>query len=221
MKVILFGATGMIGQGVLRECLLDPGVESVLSIGRSPAGVTHQKLRDIVHKDLWHYEAIERQMKEFDACFFCLGVASSGMSEHHYERITYGIPVAAGETLAKLNSQMTFVLVSGASADSTENGRVMWARIKGKAENAVLRMRFKAAYVFRPGFIEPVHGAVSRIPAYRIFYRVMKPVMPVLRWMFPSYVLTTELIGLAMLKVVREGASKRVLESKDIRAVLG
>ena len=219
MNVILFGATGMVGQGVLRECLLDPDVLQVKTIGRSVTGVQNPKLRELVHRDMTDYRAIEAELTGFDACFFCLGIASAGMTEVDYTRITHDIAVAAAETLARLNPQMTFVFVSGAGADSSEKGRLMWARIKGKTENAILRMPFKAAYVFRPGIIQPLHGIRSRTALYRILYQVMGMLFPLLRRLFPAYVLTTEQIGRAMLNAVRRGAPKRVLESPDIRAL--
>jgi len=221
MKVLIFGATGMVGRGVLRECLLDPGVESVTTVGRSATGEKHAKLHEIVHADLWNYTSIEAQLVGVDACFFCLGVASAGMKEADYTRITYGIALAAGETLARLNPRMTFVFVSGAGADSSEKGGIMWARVKGKAENAILRLPIKAAYVFRPGIIQPLHGIRSRTAAYRIGYAVMRPLMPILRWAIPDRVLTTEEIGRAMLAVARKGAPKGVLESRDIRRAAG
>ncbi len=221
MNVILFGATGMVGQGVLRECLLDAAVERVETVGRSATGVRHGKLREVVHGDLWNYSSIEGELSEFDACFFCLGVSSAGKTEAEYERVTYGIAMAAAETLCRLNPGMTFVFVSGMGTDSTERGRIMWARVKGKTENALLRLPFKAAYMFRPGFIEPLHGAQSKTAAYRIMYGLGKPLFRVIRWAFPDAVLSTESIGRAMLAVTKRGAPKRVLESKDIRAVAG
>ena len=220
MNVVLFGATGMVGQGVLSECLLAPDVEAVAALGRTATGVAHPKLRDIVHRDLTDYTAIESQLSGFDACFFCLGVTSAGMSEEDYTRITYGITIAAAETLARLNPQMTFVYVSGVGTDSTERGRTMWARVKGRTENALLRLPFRAAYMFRPGFIEPRFGVKSRTSSYRIFYAITRPLFPILRRAFPSQVLATDEIGQAMLIVARRGAPKHVLEPRDIRAVL-
>jgi uncharacterized protein YbjT (DUF2867 family) len=219
LKVILFGGTGMIGQGVLRECLLDTGVALVVAIGRTATAVQHPKLREIVHKDLWDYSSIEPQLRGFDACFFCLGVTSAGMSEEDYSRVTYGITHAAAETLCRLNPGLTFVFVSGAGADSTERGRIMWARVKGKAENAVLKMPCKASFVFRPGVVLPMHGETSRTRAYRIMYAVMRPLLPLLKRIMPGQVVTTEQFGRAMLIVVRQGAPKNVLESRDINAL--
>lgn len=210
----------MVGQGVLRECLLDPGVQLVKTVGRIATGVQHPKLLEVVHKDLLNYSSIETELSGFGACFFCLGVSSARMTEEDYEPVTYGITMAAAETLSRLNPRMTFIYVSGAGTDSSEHGRTMWARVKGKTENALLRLPFKAAYMFRPGVIEPLHGAKSKTPSVRLVYALSKPVLPVLRWVFPSYILTTEQIGRAMIEVARHGAPKRVLESKNIRAIL-
>lgn len=221
MNALVFGATGMIGQGVLRECLLDPGVTLVKTVGRNATGLKNPKLREIVHKDLWNYDALEPELINLDACFFCLGIASAGMKEADYERVTYGIATAAARTLARLNPQMTFIFVSGAGADSSEKGRIMWARIKGKTENALLRLPFKGVYIFRPGFIQPLHGIQSRTRLYRVLYGVTAPLLPILRRAFPDFVLTTETIGRAMLAAARTGAPKPVLESRDINALAG
>ena len=218
MNVIIFGGTGMIGQGVVRECLADPGVELVLSIGRSRTGITDRKLRELVHHDLWRYDSVEAELSGFDACFFCLGVSSVGMSEADYERVTVGIAVAAAETLVRLNPSMTFVYVSGAGSDSSERGRIMWARVKGKAENAILRL-FTSGYVFRPGVVQPLHGIRSRTAAYRVLYSITAPLLPLVRRLLPGYILTTEQFGRAMLVVARRGAPKRVLENRDIASL--
>jgi len=216
MKAILFGATGMVGLGVLRECLLDPDVESVLTVGRAPTSQKHEKLRELVHANLLDFSAIEGELSGYDACFFCLGVTSAGTSEQEYERITYGIPVAAAQTLVKLNPGMTFVYVSGAGADSSEKGRTMWARIKGKAENALLAMPFKATYVFRPAFIQPLHGIRSRTKLYNAMYAIVGPLYPVVKAIAPGYATTTEQLGRAMIAVARKGFAQRILESQDI-----
>ena len=226
MNVLLFGATGMVGQGVLRECLLDSGVESVVSIGRSAtgvrsaSGVSDPKLREIVHADLADYSTIESQLTGFDACFFCLGISSAGLTEEQYSRITYDITLRAAETLARLNTGMTFVYISGAGTDSTEHGRTMWARVKGRTENALLRLPFKAAFMFRPGIIVPRFGAHSKATSYRVLYTLTRPVLPLLRRAFPNQVLTTDEIGRAMLIVARYGAPNPVLETGDIRSLL-
>lgn len=214
MRVVVFGATGMIGQGVLRECLLAPDVESVLAVGRAPTGVTHEKLRDLVHQDLLDLSPIEGDLAGHDACFFCLGVSSTGMSEADYRRITYDVTMAAARVLAADNPDLTFVYVSGAGTD----GKAMWARVKKQTEDALLEL-FPKAYMFRPGFIQAKHGATSRTRLYRIAYRVIGPVAPVLRRLFPDQITTTELIGRAMLNAARHGAPKRVLDPKDINSL--
>lgn len=216
MKVLIFGATGMVGQGVLRECLLDPGVEAVVTVGRSATGQSDPKLHDIVHAELTDYAAIEPRLAGFDACFFCLGIASAGMSEADYRRVTYDVTLAAAQTLARLNPAMVFVYVSGTGTDSSEKGRWMWARVKGATENALLRLPFKAAYMFRPGMIRPLHGIVSKTALYRVLYTVLDPVVPLLQRAFPNAVTTTEQVGKAMLAVARTGAPKRILENADI-----
>jgi uncharacterized protein YbjT (DUF2867 family) len=220
MKVVLFGATGMIGQGVLRECLIDAGVDRVLTIGRSATGQRHDKLREIVHTDLLDFTAIRTELAGYDACFFCLGITSAGMNEADYRRVTCDIALAAARTLVDLNPTMTFVFVSGMGADSSERGRIMWARVKGATENAILALPFKASYVFRPAFVQPMHGITSRTSWYNAFYRVVGPLYPVLSRLAPGYMLTTEQIGQAMLHAIREGAPERVLESRDIRALV-
>lgn len=207
----------MVGQGALRECLLDPEIEEVQTVGRSATETHNPKLREIIHPDMFHYSDIETELKGFDACFFCLGVSSAGMSEPQYENLTYSLTISAAETLARINPFMTFVYVSGAGTDSSEKGRAMWARVKGKTENAILRLPFKAAYMFRPGIIQPLHGARSKTTAYRVAYALTKPVLPLLRRLFPRYILTTAEIGRAMLNVAKRGAPKKVLESWDIR----
>jgi uncharacterized protein YbjT (DUF2867 family) len=219
MKVILFGATGMVGQGVLRECLLDPEVESVLAIVRNSTGQQNAKLQELVHKDFLDFTGIEGRLSEYDACFFCLGVSSVGMQEKDYERITYGYTMAAARALVRLNPGMTFEFISGAGTDSTEKGRSMWARVKGKTENALLGMLFKAVYVLRPGFIQPLHGIKSKTSLYQAFYTVMSPLYPLWKALLPDYVTTTEQLGRAMIAVARNGATKRVLESRDINGI--
>ena len=217
MRVVLFGATGMIGQGVLRECLIDPSVELILAVGRTSSGAIDDKLRELVHSDLSNYSAVTNKLAGFDACFFCLGVSSTGMPESEYDRVTYGITLAAAGTLSRLNPAMTFIYVSGAGTDSSEQGRVMWARVKGKTENALLRLPFAAAYMFRPGIIQPLDGIKSKTPSYRKLYAITKPLLPLLRAMLPNQILTTRQLGRAMINVVRRGYPKRILESKDIR----
>jgi uncharacterized protein YbjT (DUF2867 family) len=216
MKVILFGATGMVGQGVLRECLLDPKVETVLAIGRSPTGQRHARLREIVHQDFLDYSAIESQLAGFDACFFCLGVSSVGMNEERYRHLTYDITLAAASTLAKLNPRLVFVYVTGRGTDSTERGKLMWARVKGKTENDLLKLPFKAAYMFRPAGIQPLHGIRSKTAWVQAIYVTAAPLLSLLNRVAPNYMTTTEQVGRAMIKVAREGFAKPVLESEDI-----
>lgn len=219
MKVLLFGATGMVGQGVLRECLLDPDVESVLAIGRGRTGLPHRKLRELVHTDFLDFSAVENDLSGWDACFFCLGVSSAGMNEENHRRITYGFTLAAGEILARLNPGMTFIYVSGMGTDSSEHGRVMWARVKGATENALLRLPFKAAYMFRPAVIVPMDGIRSKTRVYQLFYVPVAPFLPWLYRHFPKYVTTTRQLGQAMIKVARQGAAKAVLENLDINQI--
>jgi uncharacterized protein YbjT (DUF2867 family) len=220
MNVLIFGATGMVGQGVLRECLLAPNVELVQTVGRTPVGVQNSKLRDLVHGNLFDLTRVENALSGFDACFFCLGVASTGMTEADYTRLTFDLTTTIAQTLVRLNPAMTFVYVSGSGTDSSEKGRMMWARVKGRTENALLRMPFRSAFMFRPGFIVPLHGIQSKTRMYRIFYSVLKPILPMLHRLFPRSILTTEELGQAMLKTVRQGAARRVLETGDIRDLL-
>lgn len=219
MNVLIFGATGMVGQGALRECLIADEVTLVQTIGRTATGQKHPKLRELVHGDLFDYSAIESELTHFDACFFCIGVTSSGVTEAHYTHLTYDLTLAAAQTLARLNPQMTFVYVSGAGADSTETGATMWARVRGRLENALQRLPFKAVYVFRPGIIQPLHGIRSKTGAYRWLYMLTAPVLPLLRRLLPNTVLSTQIVGRAMLTVARNGTSKTVLEAADISAI--
>ncbi|MFO0755726.1 MAG: NAD-dependent epimerase/dehydratase family protein [Byssovorax sp.] len=218
MKVILFGATGMIGQGVLRECLLDGDVTEVLSIGRSATGEKHDKLREIVHADLFDLSAIEGDLAGYDACLFCLGVSSAGMSEADYRRVTFDLTLSVARTLLKTSPGMTFLYISGAGTDSTEKGSSMWARVKGETENALLALPFKSSYMLRPGLIQPLHGVTSRTKLYRAVYAVLSPLSPLFRAL-PGLATTTERLGKAMLIVARQGAPKRVLETRDINAL--
>jgi uncharacterized protein YbjT (DUF2867 family) len=218
MKVVLFGATGMVGQGVLRECLRDDNVEAVLSITRTPGGQQHPKLREVIHRDFTNFTAIEGDLWGYDACFFCLGVSSVGMREADYHHVTYDFAVAAGQALVQRNPGMTFIFVSGAGTDSSESGRSMWAREKGKAENALGRLPFKAVYAFRPAFIRPMHGIVAKTALIRWLYRLLVPLYPLLKVLFPKHVTTTERVGRAMISVAQRGAPQRILENRDINA---
>ena len=217
MKAILFGTTGMVGQGVLRECLLSPEVETVLSVSRRTTGQKHPKLREIAHRDFTDFSPLEKELSGYDACFFCLGVSSIGMKESDYRRVTYDFTLAAAQTLARLNPNMTFIYVSGASTDSTGQGSTMWARVKGQTENALFQLPFKAAYAFRPAYIQPLNGTVPKTA----WYAVVAPLYPVWKALFPKHVTTTACIGRAMIHVARAGAPKRVLENQDINEICG
>lgn len=219
MKVILFGATGMVGQGVLRECLFDPGVEEVLAIGRRTTGQRHAKLRELIHADFYDWSGLAAQLTGFDACFFCLGVSSIGMAEDKYRHLTYDLTMAAATALAELNPEMTFTYVTGHGTDSGERGPRMWARIKGKTENDLMKLPFKAAYMFRPAGIQPLHGIRSKTAWYQAIYTITAPLWTWLGRIAPKYVTTTEKLGRAMIVVAREGYPKRVLESEDINRI--
>lgn len=219
MNVILFGATGMVGQGALRECLLDPEVHQILSIVRTPTNQQNPKLRELLHPDFFSYSDIEPQLTGFDTCIFTLGVSSAGMDEAKYTHLTHDLTLAAATTLARLNPQMTFLYVSGAGTDSTERGRTMWARVKGRTENDLLKLPFHAAYMFRPGVIQPLHGIRSKTRVYQTFYNILNPIFPLLKSAFPQAITNTEQLGRAMLKVAKNGYPKPILESKDINSL--
>ncbi len=219
MKVILFGATGMIGQGVLRECLDDPEVTVILSVVRRASGVESAKLRELVHDDFFDYSSIEDRLRGYDACFFCLGVSSAGMSEADYRRMTYDLTMAAGETLARVSPDMTFCYVSGAGTDGSEQGRSMWARVKGKTENDLLKLPFRAAFMMRPGYVQPGKGVRSKTGLYQFFYTILGPLYPFWKVLFPGFVTTTANVGRAMIRAAREGHQRSVLEVRDINAL--
>jgi uncharacterized protein YbjT (DUF2867 family) len=221
VKVVLFGATGMVGQGVLRECLINAEVESVLAVVRNASLPPSGKLREIVHQDVFDLAAIEDRLTGYDACFFCLGVSSVGMQEETYRRVTYELTVSVAKSLARLNPTMTFIYVSGAGTDSTERGRSMWARVKGRTENALLQMPFKAVFLFRPAYIQPLHGIRTKTRWYGAAYAVMRPFYPLWKILFPNYVTTTECIGRAMLNVTMRGFTQPVLENRDINRMCG
>jgi uncharacterized protein YbjT (DUF2867 family) len=219
MRAILFGATGMVGQGVLRACLSSSEVESVRVVGRTAGGVTHPKLLELVRPDLYDYTGVAGALTGHDACFFCLGVSAAGMTEAEYHRVTYDLTLAAARELLAVNPEMTFCYVSGANTDATEKGRIMWARVKGKTENALAALGFRRAYMFRPAYIQPLGGIQSKTRSYRILYAVMGPLYPVWKTLFPAHVTTTEKLGLAMIRVALTGFDKQVLENRDINAV--
>ena len=216
MKIVIFGATGMVGQGALRECLLDESVSEVVTVGRTPTGRSHPKLKERVAKDLFDLSALDADLRGADACLFCLGVSSAGMAEAAYTRITYDLTLAVAEHLARLEPGMVFIYVSGAGTDASERGRTMWARVKGRTENALRRLPFRRVYLFRPGFIQPLHGIRSRTAWYRILYAVFRPLAPLVRRLFPGATLTTESLGRAMLLAARQGPPKAVMEARDL-----
>ena len=216
MKVLLFGATGMVGQGVLRECLRDAGVESVLSIGRSPSGVSHPKLRELIRADLFDCHIAGSDVDGYDACFFCLGVSAAGMSEANYTRLTFDLTLGWARALAPINPDLAFLYVSGTGT----GGKAMWARVKGRTEAALLEL-FPRACMIRLGMLRPMHGERSKTRWTRIAYVVFRPLLPVVRALAPGLVITTEELGRAMIRVAREGGPKRVLESRDLRELGG
>ena len=219
MKVILFGATGMVGQGVLRECLIDDGVTEVLVVGRSPTRVRHAKLHEVLHENFTDFSKIESQLAGFDACFFCLGVSSIGMDAERYRHLTYDVTMAAATTLVRLNPGMVFTYVTGKGTDSTEQGQLRWARVKGKTENDLLKLPFKSAYMFRPSGIQPLHGVTSKTAWINVVYAVTAPLLSWMVQATPNHMTTSEQLGRAMIKVARDGYPKPVLESGDINAI--
>ena len=212
IKVILFGATGMVGEGVLDEALNHAEVESILLISRKPCNVKHEKLRELLHRDFVDYTTIEDRLRGYNACFFCLGVTSLGKTEEEYRRLTYDLTMAAARTLSRLNPTLVFCYVSGAGTDSTEQGRSMWARVKGKTENDLMKLPFKAAYAFRPGYIKPTAGLRNGFA----FSKALAPLYPVLKLLFRKYVCTLEDVGLSMIHAAANGYPKRILECEDI-----
>lgn len=215
MRVLLFGASGMVGQGVLRECLASPDVEEVVCVVRKPLGQAHAKLAELVQDDVADLSALAKALPKFDACFFPLGVSSAGMKEDAYRKVTHDLTLSIARQLHEANPELAFVYVSGAGTDSTEKGRSMWARVKGRTENALLRMPFHAAYMFRPGFIQPLHGIRSKTRLYSTLYTFTIPLLPLLR-RFPRFFTTTERLGRAMLAAAKSGAPNALVESDDI-----
>lgn len=219
MNILILGATGMLGHGVLQECLAANDVQQVITLGRTSVAAQHAKLVDLVHPNLFDLTAIGSRLSAVDACFFCLGVSAYGMNESDYHHLTYELTLSVANKLSQLNPNMTFVYVSGEGTDSTEQGKRMWARVKGKTENALMRLPFKAVYLFRPGIIQPVHGVHSKTRVYRVMYKLLQPVLPTFRRLFPNVILTTQVIGQAMLNAARQGLGKQVLNSKAINTL--
>ncbi|MCB0532568.1 MAG: NAD-dependent epimerase/dehydratase family protein [Saprospiraceae bacterium] len=216
LKPIITGATGMVGRGVLLECLDSPAVESVLVINRQPLGIQHPKLREIIHRDFFDLSAIRQELQGYNACFFCLGTSSVGLSNEAYEKITYTLTLHVANTLLELNPDMTFCFVSGAGTASNEQSRLAWANIKGKTENAIRAMPFKASYMFRPGVIQPLRGVKAKSGLVNFLYTVLSPVIAVLKVTFPNSLTTSVRIGQAMINAVLHGYAKPVLENGDI-----
>jgi uncharacterized protein YbjT (DUF2867 family) len=214
MKVILFGATGMVGQGVLRECLRDDGVEGVLAVGRSSIDRTHPKLRELVRKDLFDFGTSGADLKGCDACFFCLGVSSAGMSEADYTRLTFDLTMGWALALARINPAMTFIYVSGAGT----GGKAMWARVKGRTEDALLAL-FPSAYMVRLGALRAMHGEAPKTRWMQLAYAVIRPLLPLVQAIAPKAVISTEELGRAMIRAARQGSPKRLLEMRDLRAL--
>lgn len=216
MNVIIFGATGMVGQGVLLECLEDPSVARVLLVSRRSAGVNHPKVEEAIRQDFYDFSDLQGRWSDYDACFFCLGVTSVGLDEATYRRLTFDLTLAAARSMAAAKPGMTFCYVTGLGTDGTAKGRVMWARVKGETENAILALPFKAAYMFRPGYIQPLKGVRSKTAWYDAVYKVAWPLYPPLRRLAPGFFTDTVTIARAMLNVVTRGYPRPVLEGRDI-----
>ncbi|HEY5122875.1 MAG TPA: NAD-dependent epimerase/dehydratase family protein [Ignavibacteria bacterium] len=212
IKAIITGATGMVGEGVLHECLQHNDIDSVLVIGRKPCGISHPKLKEIVHTDFFDLTEIENQFKGYDACFFCLGTSSVGMKEAEYYKITYTLTLNFAETLSKLNPDMIFCYISGYGTDSTEKGRIMWARIKGKTENDLMKLPFRKVYNFRPGFMQPTKGLKNTLG----FYKYLNWLYPLARLIMPKFVTTLKELASAMIHSATIGYDEQILEVKDI-----
>ncbi len=214
MKAIITGATGMVGKGVLLECLDDPRVEKVLVINRSELGIKHPKIMELIHKDFSEFSSVKTELSAYDACFHCMGVSSAGMKEEKFTELTYGISEALATTLFSLNSKMVFTYVSGSGTDSSEKGNTMWARVKGKTENMILNMGFKDAYAFRPGAILPERGIKSKTQLYNVLYILLRPLFPLMKRM--KSVTTTSILGRAMINLYFEPQDLKHLEGRDM-----
>jgi len=215
IRVIITGASGMVGEGVLHECLLSPDVEKVLVVGRRPCGTTHTKLTEIIHKDFFDLSPIESQLAGYNACFFCLGVSSVGMKKPDYEKMTYDLTMNFARTLTKMNSDMTFCYISGAGTDSTEKGKLHWARVKGKTENDLQKLGFKQTFLFRPGILKPTPGLKNTLG----FYKWAGWLMPLFQLVAPNSITSLTQLGKAMINAVTKGYGKNVIEVKDIRVL--
>lgn len=215
-KVIVTGATGMVGKGVLFECLDHPEISEVLVIGRNPVGLNHLKIKEIIHKDFTDFSELKNQLIGYDACFFCLGISSVGLKEEEYKKITYDYTLSLAKTLKENNQQMTFNYVSGQGTDSSETGRVMWARVKGKTENDLLKLGFGRAFMFRPGIIIPLRSIKSRTKSYQFMYDYFMWLVKIIKFLSPNSVVSTTQIGQAMINSMSRDYPKNVLKAKDI-----
>ncbi len=203
----------MVGEGVMHECLNHPDVESVLLINRRRGNVQHPKLKEIIHNDFYDLSSIRNQLSGYNSCFFCLGTTSVGKKEEEYTKITFDLTKTFVDTFYELNPGMTFCYVSGSGTDSSEKGKLMWARVKGKTENYILNLGFKDAYMFRPALITPTKGLNNTLTMYKIF----APLIPLVRLFFPGYVCSLREIGQAMINSVIKGYDKKILEVDDIK----
>ena len=212
IRAIVTGATGMVGEGVLLECLKHDSVERVLVIGRRPCGIAHPKLKELIHKNFYDITPIKEGLVGYNACFFCLGVSSLGMEEEEYRRVTYDLTMHVAKLLSVRNPDMTFCYVSGAGTDGTEKGKIMWARIKGKLENDLMKLPFRRVFAFRPGFMKPTQGQKNA----HAYYKYFNPLYPLARALFPNWISTLSELGLAMINAAIMGYEKQVLDVKDI-----
>lgn len=219
MKVIITGATGMVGRGVLLECLDHPEIETVLTIGRNPVGVSHPKLKELIHSNFSDFTQVTSDLEGYDACYYCLGVSAGGMDEDRYKKITYDFTMALAHTLYQLNRALTFIYVSGEGTDSSEKGRMMWARVKGKTENDLINIGFKQAFAFRPGMIIPLRGIKSKTKSYQFFYDYFMWLLKIIKALAPNSVVNTTQIGLAMINITFRGYDHPVIRPKDILAL--
>jgi nucleoside-diphosphate-sugar epimerase len=217
IKAIVTGATGMLGEGVMHECLNHPDVESVLAINRKTVNTNHPKLKEIIHNNFFDFSGIEEKLSGYNACFFCLGTTSVGKKEEQYKKITFDITKSLADTLSRLNPEMTFCYISGSGTDSSEKGKIMWARVKGRTENYILNLGFRQAFAFRPAIIEPTKGLKNTLTPYKY----LSFLLPVIRMLFPKYICSLREIGIAMINIVNKGYDKNVLEVNDIKILAG
>ena len=213
MKAILTGATGMVGEGILHECLKSDAINEVLVVGRKSCGISHPKIKELLHKDFFNFSSVESQLSGYDACFFCLGTTSVGKSEEEFTEVSYTLTMNFAETLSKVNPNMTFCYISGAGTDSSEKGKTMWARVKGKTENDLMKLPFKKVFNFRPGYLQPIKG----MKLTHSYYKWLSWMYPFFQLVFPMFVSRLEELGQAMINAASKGYNKNVLEVKDIK----